>query len=138
ANQLGERRDEPLVSADRRHTMIGRDAASLSQTAIFQVELDQRLGMLGNKGDWCENDRCPVATGTPQLLRHRRTEPSQRADTALIAYPPIQAWSIERPRDRRGRGFNLPRVPIARPDDPERQDRKSTRLNSSHRTISYA
>src|SRR5207248_9370007 len=35
-------------------------------------------------------------------------------------------------------GGGLRRVPDARPDQSDRRDRKSTRLNSSHRTTSYA
>src|SRR2546430_11615563 len=67
-------------------------------------------------------------------LPRRRTAPARRGAEPAGGLQPGGRWPRDRPRRRLLRDGGLP----SRTGDRGRQDRKSTRLNSSHSQISYA
>ena len=95
AHQRGQRRDEGLADADRRHARIVRDASSFGEFAILDVELDQGLRVLADEGDRGQHERALVGAGASDLRVGRRADPFERADPALIAHPPVEALDIE-------------------------------------------
>src|SRR3712207_8584779 len=71
----------------------------------------------------------------PRLLPHRRVPPL--GDDLGVSAPEV-AVAVVRAEGRRDRRPECPAGPLAPVPDRTAQDRKSTRLNSSHANISYA
>jgi len=100
---VGQAGDEGLVGADRRHPQVARRARFVSQLAVFDVQFNQRLGMLRYEGDRHHHDR-PLRHGG--LMDHRlgrRLDPFQPTDPALIGRDPVEIGDAGR-RGQRRRG----------------------------------
>ena len=60
--QRGKAGDKGALRADSRHDAIDRDAAALGEMAIFDVELDQRLDVLGDESNRHDDQGNPLKT----------------------------------------------------------------------------
>src|ERR1051325_8410388 len=89
AHQSRQPGDKTRIDADGHCPPVERHATALRQPAVIAVELDEGLGMLRDKRDWCDDDANLVLPGPPDLLVARRPEPRQRPDPALLTNPPV-------------------------------------------------
>src|ERR1700740_915673 len=77
--------------------------ALLGEVAIFDVELDQCLGVLGDEGDRYDDYGTAISPCTADLLIRRGSDPFEWPDPALIANDRVEPGALEL-CDNRGYG----------------------------------
>src|SRR5258708_22525618 len=77
AHQVCQAADERRMRADSRRALIEGYAAFFGEMAVFDIELDQSLGMLRHEGQRIERDRLAVTASARDLVDRRRTYPLQ-------------------------------------------------------------
>src|SRR4051794_20757675 len=90
-HQAHESPDKLGMCANGGHADVVPDTGFHSQFAIFDVELDQRLGVLRNKGNRYDNGAFAVRAGAPHLCVGGGPDPLEWADTALVADLRVEA-----------------------------------------------
>ncbi len=117
SDQPGETGDKSRMMTDRRHAPIARNIVSFREMTVFDIELDQGLGVLGDEGDRCDHDGHTVPAGADDFGVGRGSDPFQRPDPALIANDAVEAWHRQRFDDRRSALLDLPLIRITSPYD---------------------
>src|SRR5487761_1217858 len=120
-DQPGEAADEFRGGADGRRAVIERHAGDARQLAVVAVELDQRLGVLGDEGARRDADAAALAAGHADLVLGGRHQPFERADATLISDAHVEHRSPPTRAPPRGGRLDLPLIGVAAIDDALRQ-----------------
>ena len=97
------------------------DTAFGSELCVLDVELDQRLGVLGDKGDWSDHDGEAFSPCPLDLVIGCGLDPLQRSDTALVASAPVELRTVEFGDEGFCRQLDVRLVGIAPGDNALRQ-----------------
>src|SRR5437773_3019199 len=112
-DHLREPRDEGGMGAYCWYAHVMRNIRFSSKLCVFDVELDQCLGVLAKKCDRRNNNALMVGSGPANFHVGRRPDPLERADTTLVAKLPIQADCPQSVHNRLRSFLHLPSIGIA-------------------------